>query len=161
MKVTLKISKPDNKTKKVKGGDLDTVFENLNGFPKGQWATYVGNHQIKVNEKKGEVNLTAKPVITMPSWSGYTKASKAEKTSWDDMWQELKAHEDGHHDILVKHLGDFAASLKDTEELDRKAVDKAYTAFEKSMFDAQKKYDGTYGCSAELVIPLPEEIAEG
>ena len=161
MKLEFKVSKPSAKTWTVKGADLDEVFEGLEKH--GPWALYEGNPSISAKIKKGDVEsvkLTAKPAITMPVWSGYSKARDEEKASWDAMWKQLEAHEAEHHDILVEHIGKLADWIRKQDTLDKKALDSAYGDFEKKYHAAQKSFDGSHGCSAELVIPPPAEPAE-
>ncbi|MFQ5622090.1 MAG: DUF922 domain-containing protein [Paracoccaceae bacterium] len=139
MKVNLKIPGPSNKTWTVKGANLEEVFKALKAH--GWWGRYRSNESAKFTGKAKKfdtVNLSAKPVITMPKWANYGKAAKDEKKSWDDMWKALKKHEDQHHTIFQTAAKEWKASTEKGGDLEPKEMDKAWKAF---LADSQKRQD--------------------
>ena len=98
MKAKVKIPAPAKKDWTVSGGDIETLFNNLERH--GWWGRYE-SHEDKKPRKTGdkitEVVITGSPRIILPKWKDYGKASRAEKKSWDDMYKALKKHEENHH----------------------------------------------------------------
>ena len=80
MKVKLSIPKPANKDWKVKGKTIEEVFKNLQKHK--WWGRYRAHPSYSYKPAKGKVTeftLKAKPEIIMPSWTYYSKATKAQK----------------------------------------------------------------------------------
>lgn len=146
MKVTLSIPNPSQKTWTVKGKDLGEVFDNLNRH--GFWGRYRANPSYKASgggSKIDSVKLSAGPVITMPSWAGYGKATKDEKKSWDAMAKALQKHESNHHDIFVKAAQAWKKEMEDGGDLTSKEIDKAFKDFSAATQKLQDKYDTSSG----------------
>jgi predicted secreted Zn-dependent protease len=50
------------------------------------------------------VAVTVRTKVTMPQWSGYANASQAERDEWDRFCAALRAHEQGHLDLVTSQL---------------------------------------------------------
>lgn len=77
------------------------------------------------------VNLT----VTMPNWPGAAKLSKAAKAEWGRFYRALADHEQGHVDLVHKHLENIADSLIGKTE------DEAKAAFQQAIDDLQMESD--------------------
>jgi predicted secreted Zn-dependent protease len=158
MKVTLKISKPSNKTWTVKGADIAALFKNLQAHD--WWGRYRSNNSGKFAGKSSQIDtvtLTAKPVITMPKWATYSKASKGEKKSWDAMFKALRKHEDEHHTIFVKSAEDWKTRMECGDDLSKKDMDKAWKLYQKDSQKDQDDFDKRtgHGTKAGVVLNIP------
>ncbi len=141
MKVTLSYGKPSNKSWKVKGGDANTLFANLN--KNGFWGRYRSNVSASWSGKGAKIDafkLTAKPVVLMPSWTEYSKI-KAGQKSWDKMWKALKKHEDNHHTIFDTSAKAFKKKLEVEGDLDPKDMKKTWETYQKDAQKLQDDYD--------------------
>lgn len=146
MKVTLKIPKPKDNTWTVKGTTILELFKNLNKHK--WWGRYRSNPDHSLKEKDGKVSeftLKAKPEIIMPKWSTYSKASKDEKTSWDDMCKALKKHETNHHALFEKEAAAWVDAMDKKGDLDKKAAKKEWDKFLKDTQTKQDAYDTKSG----------------
>ena len=143
MKVVINIKKPSDKSWKVKGTTIAELFKNLNKHK--WWGRYRSNEDYK--KKKGkdgyfeQATIIGAPVVTMPSWVNYSKASKEEKKSWDDMWKALKVHELNHHKIFEKEAEAWKKWMADFEEVDQKTLTAEWDSFKKDLQKAQDAYD--------------------
>lgn len=158
MKVTLTIPSPAKKSWTVKGGNLEEVFKNLN--KNAFWGRYRSNPSYKSSGKGDKIDtikLTAGPVITMPSWAGYGKASKDEKKSWDAMFKALQKHESNHHDIFVKAADDWKKEMEDGGDLSKKDADRAWKDFNASTQRLQDRYDSSTsnGAKEGVILDIP------
>ena len=139
---------------KVSGSTTDELIASLdtNG-PGGGWGrmtpkwspgwTYAGTDgAVKI----GTVNPGVTKLIEMPTWRGYTGASKCMKESWDDMYANLLFHENEHVKIADRYTAKMVSELKaippqnDTDAVDAAAntkLTKLYTDHQA----AQDKFD--------------------
>jgi predicted secreted Zn-dependent protease len=58
-----------------------------------------------------QVDVEVPTRVTMPRWTGYARASAAEREEWDRFCLALRAHEQRHLDLVREHLKDAAAQL--------------------------------------------------
>jgi predicted secreted Zn-dependent protease len=49
--------------------------------------------------------------ITLPRWTGYRSAAKAEQDEWRRFCAALEAHEEGHIELVVRHFSDLDERL--------------------------------------------------
>lgn len=158
MKVTLTVPKPSNKTWTVKGKDLSAVFDNLN--KNKFWGRYRSNHATSFSgkgDKIDSVKVSASPVVLMPSWAGYGKATKDEKKSWDTMWKALKKHEDNHHVIFSDAADEWKKDIEKGGELSKKDFDQAWKDFNTETQKKQDKYDDRtdHGAKEGVILNIP------
>ncbi|GAA6199184.1 DUF922 domain-containing protein [Aquicoccus sp. SU-CL01552] len=142
MKVTLKIPKPASNKWTVKGKTIEDLFKNLKKHK--WWGRYRSHSECSYKKKDGVVSdfiLKAKPEIIMPVWANYSKASKEEKKSWDDMWKALKKHEENHHVIFKKEAEAWKKAMEKAGDLDEAKVIKAWNKFGKEAQGKQDAYD--------------------
>ena len=145
IKIKSNIAKPSQKTGiKVKAADLDALRDALSRFK--HWGEYDAGadagYKNKSDKQIVEVTLTAKPVIQMPVWQGYSKASKDDKKAWDDMYAKLAKHEMNHHYLSLEVYAKFFMEIdvknseiealnkkleKESDEKKRDALMKKYT----------------------------------
>jgi predicted secreted Zn-dependent protease len=57
------------------------------------------------------VTVTVRTRVTMPDWSGYATASQAEKDEWDRFCAALRAHEQGHIQLVLDNLAGIDGQL--------------------------------------------------
>lgn len=112
MKVTLNLSKPVTKSESFKGKSIEDVTGALD--KNATWGKYRSNMSSEWGSKDPveKLTVTAKPVITLPDWSDYKKAGKAEQKEWDRMVKMLTKHENRHHEILEGLLADLKKELE-------------------------------------------------
>ena len=142
MKVTLKIPKPAAKTWTVKGKTVDELSKNMKKHK--WWGRYVSNPNYSYKDKGAivtELVFKPKPVIYMPVWSEYSKASKADKKSWDDMYKALKKHEENHHTILLSESEAWKKTMDKLGDLDKKKMEVEWVKFNKATQAKQDGYD--------------------
>ncbi len=158
MKVICKIAKPGRTTWSVKGKNLEEVFKNLNAHR--WWGQYKSGESIKWTLKDGKVDavqVLVKPLISMPKWSGLSKATKEEKKSWDLMSKALLKHENEHHKVFLKVLEAWVKKLETLTALDKKALEKAWKAFGKEAQKQQDVFDKKtdHGAKKGVVLNIP------
>lgn len=142
MKVIVKIPKPGNKTWTVKGKTLDEVFKNLQKHK--WWGRYVSNPKYAYKDKDGivtELTFKPQPVIFMPVWSGYAKATDADKKTWDTMWKALKTHEGKHHTLLLAEAESWKKAMDKLGDVNKKTMQTEWVKFNKATQAKQDAYD--------------------
>jgi len=146
MKVTLKYSKPASQKWTAKGKTMDDLLKNLNKH--GWWGRYRAQPSYSYKEKNGTVSgftLKAKPIVIMPAWSDYSKATKDQKKSWDTMWKALKKHEDNHHVIFDTAAKAWKKAMDKAGDVDAKEAKSKWDAFIKDTQGKQDAYDKKTG----------------
>lgn len=142
MKVTLKIPKPTSKTWTVKGKTSDELYKNM--VKHKWWGRYLSNPNYGYKDKAGivsELIFKPKPVIYMPVWSDYSKASKADKKLWDDMYKALKKHEENHHTILLSEAASWKKAMDKLGDVDKEKMETEWVKFNKATQAKQQSYD--------------------
>ncbi|MER9119860.1 DUF922 domain-containing Zn-dependent protease [Mesorhizobium sp. M0954] len=101
------VAAPTKKSYNVSGLTIEELASSLNasgpdggwGETKNQWSYetkwVIDGDQLKVSKVSVKIETT----ITMPSWPGYSAASKCMKSSWDKMYKSLQNHEQQHMKI--------------------------------------------------------------
>ena len=140
-KVSIPSGSPARKSWSCKGANLDEVFKNLNKH--GWWGRYRSNlaYNAKLGSNVVSVSVTAKPVVIMPKWAQYGKASADDKKAWDKMYKALLKHETNHHTITDTHLKELKKNLEKGGEIDGKELKKAWESSMKELEKKQKTYD--------------------
>lgn len=151
-------SPPSPKHWTVKGSDLEKVFRNLEAH--GWWGRYRARAKCVPKPKDGkiaEVAITGAPVITMPKWASYGKASKAEKKSWDDMYKALLKHENTHHTKTREAIKEFKKKVADMGEIEAKKKKALTDRFAADLQKANDDYDtkSKHGKNEGVVLVLP------
>lgn len=145
IKVKITVSKPSIKKFKVGGKTLAEALKALNA--REEWGSYdatKGQKSSAQKEKDGtisSVTLTVNPVIELPEWAGYAKATKEQKASWDSMVDALRAHEFRHHDIQVDSADDLEKKLKKLKSPTIEDVNGLLSDQQESCQKAQDAYD--------------------
>ncbi|HEU0221346.1 MAG TPA: DUF922 domain-containing protein [Paracoccaceae bacterium] len=158
MKVTLSIPRPSNKSYTVSGKSIREVFDALQKH--GWWGRYRSNEGMSYSGKSSTVDtikVSASPVIFMPSWTGYSKASKAEQQSWDKMYKALKKHEENHHEIFLSSADDWKKEMEKNGNLSEKDTKAAWSDFTKATQKKQDAYDTKtdHGQKEGVILDLP------
>jgi predicted secreted Zn-dependent protease len=147
--VTVTLAKPDvRNSRKVKGKTIREVLGELNAFE--EWG-YYDSRQLDSNsatfDKNGKVTgvrIDMSPVIIMPEWTEYKRASKADKASWDKMYKALKKHEENHHAIQKKCLEEFKNKIEKefkTKDLDVNTLKERVVTEQTKFQEKQDDYD--------------------
>ena len=58
-----------------------------------------------------QVDVEVPTRVTMPRWTGYQGASPPDRHEWDRFCAALRAHEQGHLDLVREHLEEVDAQL--------------------------------------------------
>lgn len=159
--VSVKVSAPKVSKYTVKGDTLAEVRKNLD--KREEWGLYDATQNFKSSAKvdpKGQiasVTIELNPEIELPTWSGYSQATKPQKASWDAMLKKLTAHEYKHHDIQVVGAAALKKAIESAKELDEDALN---ALIEKAQTDTQKaqdSYDSRSGHGAKEGVELDED----
>ncbi len=141
-KLNITVNKPKLSTFKVAGKTLTDAKKILDA--RGEWGLYDATQNFKSSaqaDANGDivsVTMELNPVIEMPSWSGYSAATKAQKASWDTMYKALLAHENEHHDIQLRCVEGLKKELRAAKKLDESTLNEIIA---KSQEDSQKMQD--------------------
>jgi predicted secreted Zn-dependent protease len=145
MKITIKIPAPKEKSFTVKGSSIPEVFNALEKH--GFWGRYRSNETIAYETDKKDKNLyiggsvSGAPVVTLPKWANYGKASKPEKKSWDDMMKALTKHEYNHHTKFEDSAKDWKKEMEKGDDLSKKEMTASWDKFVKELQKTQDAYD--------------------
>jgi len=96
----------------VAGGDLSSVAANIAGMDEAAktewWPSY--SYETDGDRISGAtIALTTR--VTMPQWDSYDQASKPEQDEWTRFCTALRAHEQGHLDIVTAILSQLEGQL--------------------------------------------------
>lgn len=102
--------------------------------------------------------ITVRTRTTMPQWSRYSSASQAEKDEWDRFFASLQAHEQGHIELVMRHLDHV------DEQLVGKSVDGAAEAWQSTLdallsasreYDSQTDHGRSQGATIDISVGAP------
>ena len=87
-----------------------------------------------------KITVTVALRVTMPRWVEYVIATRPEQAEWDRFCRALRAHEQGHLDLVAEHLQRI-----DERMLGRApdAAKRAWDAALAALADASAEYDRT------------------
>jgi len=97
--------------------------------------------------------------VTMPHWTEYSAATAAEQAEWDRFVEALRAHEQGHIDLVVTYTENADVML---EGLDEHAAAARWQENLYALQQASDQYDtgNDHGRNAGTTIEVPEQEAE-
>lgn len=159
--VSIKVNAPKTTRYSVRGDTLAEARKNLD--KREEWGLYDATPNFKSGAKvdsQGQVmsvSLELNPVIELPTWSGYSSATKPQKASWDAMLKKLEAHEKKHHDIQVAGAAALKKAIESAKALDAKALDKLIEKAQTDTQKAQDAYDSSSGHGAKEGVTLDED----
>jgi predicted secreted Zn-dependent protease len=149
VKLDIKTNEPKVTHYKVAGATLKEALKQLQ--KRDEWGTYDSTQnqksgaKIDGDGKVKSVTLTLNPTIELPEWSGYSKASKAQRKAWDDMVAKLEKHERNHHKIQKDALEDLKKKIKAAKSLDRDVLDDLISKNSEGTQKQQDAYDSRTG----------------
>jgi predicted secreted Zn-dependent protease len=158
VKLNIKVNKPKVSTFKVAGKTLTDAKKSLDA--RDEWGLYDATQGFKSSGKTDadgnvvSVTIELNPRIEMPSWSGYSAATKEQKASWDTMYKALLAHENRHHDIQLKCIEDLKKSIKAAKTLDAAALNELVDKLQQDCQKKQDAYDSSSGHGAKEGVVL-------
>jgi predicted secreted Zn-dependent protease len=158
VKCDIKINAPKVTKFTVGGKTLEDAKKALD--KRDEWGLYDSTRGFKSSakvdkdKKVTEVTMVINPIIELPDWSGYSKATKEQKASWDAMVKKLEAHERKHHDIQVDCVDALKKAIKDADDLDAKALNKIISDQQKACQKKQDSYDSSSGHGAKEGVTL-------
>ncbi len=158
VKVNIKINAPKVTKFKVGGKTLADAKKALDA--RDEWGLYDSTQGFKSSakvdkdKKVTDVTMAINPIIELPDWSGYSKATKEQKASWDDMVKKLEAHERKHHDIQVDCVEALKKAIKEADDLDAKGLNKIISDQQKACQKNQDSYDARSGHGAKEGVEL-------
>jgi predicted secreted Zn-dependent protease len=166
IKLNITVNAPKVSTFSVAGKTLREAKKNLDA--RDEWGLYDATQNSKSSAKTDadgnvvSVTMVLNPKIEMPAWSGYSKATKDQKDSWDTMKKALLAHENRHHDIQLKCVEDLKKAIKAAETLDAAALKELIDQMQKDCQKKQDAYDSRSGHGAKegVVLDLDADPAE-
>lgn len=156
--VDIKVNNPKITKFAVAGKTLTEVKKNLD--KREEWGLYDATRNVKSGAKTDKdkqitsVTMVLNPVIELPTWSGYSKATKEQQASWDKMVDALEAHERKHHDIQVDCADDLEKQIKAAKTLDAKSLNKIISDQQKACQKKQDAYDTSSGHGAKEGVKL-------
>ena len=159
--VSVKVNTPKVSKYTVKGDTLAEVRKNLD--KREEWGLYDATPNFKSGAKvdpQGQiasVTIELNPVIELPTWAGYSKATKPQKASWDAMLKKLSAHEYKHHDIQVAGAAALKKAIESAKELDADALNALIEQAQTDTQKAQDSYDRSSGHGAKEGVELDED----
>ena len=161
IKADIKVNDPKVTKFKVGGKTLKEVVKSLEA--REEWGLYdaTKNSKNSAQVKDGQVTsvtMTLNPVIQLPEWSGYGKATQQQKASWDKMIKLLETHERKHHTIQVDCASGLADEIKKAKTLDAKALNKLISDNRTACQKKQDDYDSKSGHGAKEGIELDTSI---
>jgi len=139
-------------TKSVDGSTLVAVAQAISQMDeaaKTQWfPAYTAD---TADGALASVAVTVMTKVTMPQWSGYANASQPEKDEWDRFCAALRAHEQGHLDLVTSQLSGIDERLVGCSTSDASA---AWTNALGELTSASNDYDAStdHGRSQGTVI---------
>jgi predicted secreted Zn-dependent protease len=150
--MSIQFSDTEWMTKSVDGSTLAAVSQAISQIDeaaKTQWfPAYTANMH---DDTLTNVAVTVRTKVTMPQWSGYANASQPEKDEWDRFYAALRAHEQGHLDLVTSQLSGV------DERLTGRSTSDASAAWSKALAklnSASNDYDASndHGRSQGTVI---------
>jgi RHS repeat-associated protein len=118
IKVITKINR--NRTYNVAGADANTAIQNASIQCNNRQAQGCTNYRYPWRSTRSSrsnqvstatVTLTVTITVTLPKWTGYKRASEAEKRIWDNFITRLRSHEEGHVQIAVAGAREVANAI--------------------------------------------------
>jgi predicted secreted Zn-dependent protease len=158
VKLNIKVNKPKVSTFNVAGKTLTDAKKNLDA--RDEWGLYDATQNFKSSAKTDadgnvvSVTMELNPRIEMPSWSGYSAATKEQKASWDTMYKALLAHENRHHDIQLKCVEDLKKGIKAAKKLDAATLKELIEQLQQDCQKKQDAYDSSSGHGAKEGVVL-------
>lgn len=118
MPISVKLTWKDSAKKiKINAATLGGALKVLQ--KREEWGLFEGGLSPSV-KKEGdnvtELTIAGSCTIHMPEWSGYRSAPKACKEEWDQMYEKLEKHEQGHAKLYVDVVEKFAEGLRKKDE---------------------------------------------
>jgi predicted secreted Zn-dependent protease len=158
VKVSIKVNAPRVSKFRVGGKTLAEAKKALDS--RDEWGLYDSTQNQRSDaraDKDGNVisvSLTLSPIIELPTWSGYSAATKEQKASWDDMVGKLEAHERKHHTIQVNCAKDLEKDIKSAKDLDAKTLKQMLSDNQDDCQKQQDSYDSRSGHGAKEGVVL-------
>jgi len=144
--------------KSVSGNTLTAVAKTISHMPAGEAAAaeWLPRYDYQtVGEVLTDVLVTVETRITMPRWSSYETAPEAEQSEWDRFCSALRAHEQGHIDLVVEHLHDIderlvGKSASAAQQVWAKALDSLESA--NSAYDQETDHGRNEGAVIDVTV---------
>jgi predicted secreted Zn-dependent protease len=158
VKLNITVNKPKLSTFRIGGKTLAEAKKALDA--RDEWGLYDATQSFKSSaqvDSKGNVisvTMVLSPVIELPAWSGYSSATKEQKTSWDAMYKALQAHEHRHHDIQLECVEELKKALKAAKTLDEDTLNQIIEKLQESSQKKQDAYDSRSGHGAKEGVVL-------
>ncbi len=156
--LNITVNRPKTTTFKVAGKTLSEAKDNLDR--RSEWGLYDATQNSKNSAQTDadgnvtSVTMTLNPVIEMPSWSGYSAATKPQQASWDAMYKALLAHENKHHAIQLECVEDLKKAIKAAKKLDAAALNELIAQCQQACQKKQDGYDSSSGHGAKEGVVL-------
>ena len=130
--------KEQNKTYTITAKTLQEAADQISQREEAGETTWKPKHNFKTDESGNVTDATVDVTITvtMPSWPGSAKLSKAAKAEWDRSFKVLKAHEEKHAELVRSKLKGLAESLVGKTQTEAEATfDAALTELQQASDD--------------------------
>lgn len=154
--------KGSTKTYKITADTLEEAFEGLEAHRRktGGWGSFDWGWKSSVKGKKPPTELTISVdwTITLPDWSGLSKAPKECQEAWKSMLKSLEAHENEHLDVMRKSAKQLEKDLKKNPPATSQDALDAAQAWADGHGDEQVKFDkkSDHGQKDGLKLDIPE-----
>jgi len=134
------IKPPKRASYTIDAQTLHEVADVIDGHEEAGETTWEPNLNYKTSSDGvvTQATVTVDLTITMPEWPAARKRKKRVRDEWERFYRALEAHEQGHVDLVRKHLEGVAASLVGLSE--EKAQEKFAEALQE-LQEASDQYD--------------------
>ncbi len=97
----------------VAADSLADAASQISGLPEAATTEWFPRYTFTTNAagRLLEVDVEVPAVVTMPRWTGYGNAPFVERDEWDRFCAALRAHEQGHLDLVREHLQQVDSQL--------------------------------------------------
>jgi predicted secreted Zn-dependent protease len=102
------IGDPEWRSEPLDGASLAVVAETIAGMAEAGKTEWFPRWSYETTgDAVSSVAITVEIRVTLPVWRAYGAASEAEKNEWDRFCRALRAHEQGHVDLVHDTFSDL------------------------------------------------------
>lgn len=136
----------------VDGATLATVAQTIAGMTEaGKTEWYPSYVTSTTGDVVSDATVTVKTKVTLPQWSSYDSASQSDQTEWDRFCAALRAHEQGHLDLVTQQLSGVDQQMIGQSSAD---ADRTFQSTLAALAAASDSYDvsNDHGRTAGTII---------
>ncbi len=127
----------------LKGKNPKSILKELKA--RGEWGKFDGyiNGSFSYDPKAKiyQVSLSPESKITMPNWPAYKDQPSKIQQNWDEIYRDLKRHEDGHVEIFEKGVDKLKQKLEGMNKTNKSDFKKIIKDVGKTIQKEHNNYD--------------------